>query len=95
MSAGMIGFPTYAWSHGRNIVPLGVGLGPLLAVGSHTGPAAVLYARACQTIDGPVAICANSGGLRMNSSIQSNLKQYIRRAESSTHLFEGFSTEGR
>jgi hypothetical protein len=89
---GIVGFPTCAWVLGRKIVPLGIELRRRSAFGSPTAWAAVLFPR---WATGPCQSVQDSRGLRANWSIQANLKQYIRKAESPAHLFGGFSTEGR
>jgi hypothetical protein len=92
---GIVGFPTFAWVLGRKIVPLGIELHRRSAVGSPTAGAAMLFPGFAKRPTGPCQSVQNSRGLRANSSIQANLKQYIRKVESSAHLFGGFSTEGR
>ena len=92
---GMVGFPTCTWVLGSKIVPLGIELRRRSAVGSPTSWAAVLFPGFARRPTGPCQSVQNSRGLRANSSIQANLKQYIRKVESPAHLFGGFSTEGR
>jgi hypothetical protein len=94
-TASIVGFPTYAWMLGGKIVPLGTELRRRSAFGSHTAAAAALFPGFAGRPTARCKLVQNSRGLRTNSSIQANLKQYIRKAESPTHLFGGFSTEGR
>jgi hypothetical protein len=91
--------PTSAVMSGRKIVPLGINFAGRSIFGPHSVPAAAVFPGFIRwpVVHGTVGTRQNSRGLRTNSSIRANLKQYKHtyKGESLPHLFRALSTEGR